>query len=129
MLTRIVIFICISASVWVIFNSTSSAPFIDATSVVTIVLIIWLFLAGVKDRWRRKEREMRRIPVITPEGENPCKKKTSVAAKAMVTVLVTKRSKAPLEISQRPKAIPIPIVHKGGIKAVAIATPGSAAES
>ncbi len=49
-------------------------------------------------------------------------------AKAMVMALVRKSRKAPPATSQRSRAMPTPTVQSGGIKAVAMATPGSAAE-
>jgi len=67
--------------------------------------------------------------VLTLTGENPWRKKTTVAAKAIVTAFVRKRSVAPPAISHLPIAIPIPIVLKGGISAVAMATPGRVADS
>ncbi len=61
-------------------------------------------------------------------GTNPSKKKTSVAAKAIVTALVKNNNAAPPAMSHRPSAMPMPIVESGGMRAVAIATPGNAAE-
>ncbi len=60
--------------------------------------------------------------------EKPRAKRTMAAAKAMVMALVRKRSAAPPATSQRMRASPMPMVHRGGINAVAMATPGSAAE-
>ncbi len=61
-------------------------------------------------------------------AEKPREKKTSAAAKAIVTALVRKSNAAPPATSQRIRAIPMPTVASGGINAVAIATPGSVAE-
>ena len=58
----------------------------------------------------------------------PRKKKTKVAAKAIVTAFVKNNNDAPPATSHLPIDMPIPIVHRGGINAVAIATPGSAAD-
>ncbi len=55
-------------------------------------------------------------------------KKTKAEAEAMVMVLVTKSKVAPPATSQRFIARPKPMVHNGGIKAVAMATPGRVAE-
>ena len=70
----------------------------------------------------------KRLPARLASAEKPRRKKTRAEANAMVTALVMKSRDAPPATSQRPSAIPIPTVHNGGIKAVAMATPGRAAE-
>src|SRR3989338_9722953 len=50
---------------------------------------------------------------------------TSIAANAIKTELIKKRYIAPKKYAQFPIEIPYPAVHKGGINAVAIATPGN----
>lgn len=62
------------------------------------------------------------------DGRNPRAANTAMPAKAMAARFVRKSNSAPPATSQRPKATPIPMVHSGGMRAVAIATPGSAAE-
>ena len=75
----------------------------------------------------KRLRGARFAPAST-RGTNPNRKNTAVAAKAIVMALVINNRKVPPATSRRFIAKPIPTAQTGGIKAVAIATPGSAAE-